>query len=150
MATGGIVKWKLLPSNELCFACQGLCFLGQNQYFRCKRERCVRVIVESTLVYAAWPRVRHVPRSRAHIQPALKSVAWKWTVALKHESGNRSRGGAATASIFCYELSILNGPCAGHDNLSPIGFRNSRSLLRFWLACVHVTRGVCAMLRNVS
>ena len=50
--------------------------------------------------------------------------------------------------MFCYELSILNGPCAGHDNLSPIGFRNSRSLLRFWLACVHVTRGVRAMLRK--
>ena len=60
-----------------------------------------------------------------------------------------ARIGKAISRRSCNGLS-LTGPCSGHCNLSPIGFRNSRYLLRFRLACVHVTRGVRAMRRSVS
>ena len=89
----------------------------------------------STLVYASWSRLRHVPRSRAHIQSVLKSVAHGLTIALKHESGKRSRGGPAMASallghglattIYPQAVFAIRDPCCDSGLLvctSPVEF----------------------------
>ena len=121
-------------------------FVLANQHFRCKRERCVRETIESTFVYASL-RFLAPPSpcsSESGAYPASSETGCSWI-----DNRPEARIGKAISRRSCKGFS-LTGPCSGHDNLSLIGFRNSRSLLRFRLACAHVTRGVRAMRRSVS